>query len=128
MGATISTTKLKALLETCACDSDIERTCRDNWPDDPGSWCGGCEILAVGEAWTAEVDALRLARADVLSWVPMLRHLRDSLQKGAENIDAAIVAIEYDPAQDCPTCGEPLGGSVPICAGCQLVEALKRGE
>ena len=120
--------KLKALLETCACDSDIERTCRNNWPDDPGSWCGGCQILAVGDAWTVEVSALREARADVLSWAPMLRHLRDSLQKGAENIDAALVAIEFDQSPDCPTCGQPLGGSFPRCAGCQLVEALKRGE
>src|SRR5688500_3540218 len=52
----VSAETAQAILDGCACDSDIERTCRDNWPDSPGSWCGGCRILFVG----AELAALRL--------------------------------------------------------------------
>jgi hypothetical protein len=89
--------------------------------------CSHCDADVVARL-TAENEALRLYRADVVSWADMLRGLRDRLQKGAENIDAALIAIEYDPAPNCPTCGALLGGSFPTCASCQLVEALKRGE
>lgn len=31
-------------------------------------------------------------------------------------------------AEECPNCGRPLGGSFPLCSGCQVVEALKVGD
>lgn len=40
--------------------------------------------------------------------------------------DALKTALPAEP--ECPTCSQPLGGSFPTCAGCQLVEALKRGD
>lgn len=80
--------------------------------------------LAAADAMQRDIDAFRAARADVVSWAPTLRFLRDSMGGAAKNIDMILEAVEFNPV-DCPMCGQPLAGSTPLCAGCLTAKALK---
>lgn len=53
------TETLEALIQrlrVSVCDSDL-KSCRENWPDAPDSWCSGCLQLAAADALAAVVGA-----------------------------------------------------------------------